>query len=168
VLGARDWEGWVGPCRGEEWGGGTAGLLAGRVSCWENGCQTAPCARPLWVERREWQCNAPTAPPSATQSSTWRAWRRASLPADVQAVIEALKSLEKKKGGLGGAAPHGIKCRACMSEGGRPADGGRPQSGWRARVLMPDDSLHCHSSCLKHPYTPSGSPSSSERAAHKV
>jgi hypothetical protein len=51
--------------------------------------------------------------------------RRASLPVDVQAVNEAPKSfkLEKKKGGLGGAAPHGIKCRACMREGGWP--GGR-------------------------------------------
>jgi hypothetical protein len=61
-------------------------------------------------------------------------------------------------GGLGGAAPHGIECRACMREGGRPADGGRPQSGWRERVLIRDDGLHCNSSCLKHPYTPSGRP----------
>ena len=91
--------------------------------------------------------------------------RRVSLPVDVQAVNEALKSFEKKKGGLGGAAPHGIKCRACMrdSEGEWPADGDRPRSGWRARVLMPDDSLHC---TLKDPHTPSGSSSSSERAAY--
>jgi hypothetical protein len=52
--------------------------------------------------------------------------RRASLSVDVQAVNEAPKSFEKKKGGLGGAAPHGIECRACMTEGGRPADGDRP------------------------------------------
>jgi hypothetical protein len=166
VLGARGWEGWVGLCRGEGWGAGTAGLLAGRASCWESatsGCRTAPSldgATRAAVQRshRSTLCHSVVhmARVGGVFHCRWSACRE-----------RGAEELREEERGVGGRSPPWNRV-PCMREGGRPADrhGGRSQSGWRARVLMPDDSLHCHSSCLKHLYTPSGAPSSSGRVAH--